>query len=34
MAILEGIARGEMAVADERVVSQKEAEARIERWLK
>ncbi|MBL0940365.1 MAG: type II toxin-antitoxin system prevent-host-death family antitoxin [Gemmatimonadaceae bacterium] len=34
MAILEGIARGEMAVADERVVSHEEAKARLERWLK
>lgn len=34
MAILEGIARGEMAVADGRVVSEEEAERRLERWLK
>ncbi len=34
MAILEGIARGEMAVADGRVVSNDEAKARLARWLK
>jgi prevent-host-death family protein len=34
MAILEGIARGEMAVADGRVVSEEEAERRLDRWLK
>ncbi len=34
MAILEGIARGEMAVADGRVVSNEEAKARLGRWLK
>jgi prevent-host-death family protein len=34
MAILEGIARGEMAVTDGRVVSEEEAERRLERWLK
>jgi prevent-host-death family protein len=34
MAILEGIARGEMAVADDRVVSHDEAKARLARWLK
>jgi prevent-host-death family protein len=34
MAVLEGIARGEMAVAEGRVVSQADARARMERWLK
>jgi prevent-host-death family protein len=34
MAILEGIARGEMAVADDRVVSHEDAKARLARWLK
>jgi len=34
MRILEGIARGEMAVADDRVVSHAEAKARLARWLK
>ncbi len=34
MEILEGIARGEMAVADDRVVSHAEAKARLARWLK
>ena len=34
VAILEGIARGEMAVADGRVVSTEEAKARLGRWLK
>lgn len=34
MAILEGIARGEMAVADGRVVSNEEAKLRLGRWLK
>lgn len=34
VAILEGIARGEMAVADGRVVSHEEAKARLGRWLK
>ena len=34
VAILEGIARGEMAVADGRVVSNEEAKARLGRWLK
>ena len=34
MAILEGIARGEMAVADDRVVSHEEAKARLARWLR
>lgn len=34
MAILEGIARGEMAVAEGRVASHAEAKARLARWLK
>ena len=34
MRILEGIARGEMAVADDRVVSHAEATVRLARWLK
>jgi prevent-host-death family protein len=34
MTILEGIARGEMAVAEDRVVSHDEAKARLARWLK
>ncbi|WP_396208243.1 type II toxin-antitoxin system Phd/YefM family antitoxin [Gemmatimonas sp.] len=34
MAILEGIARGEMAVADDRLVSHEEAKERLARWLK
>jgi predicted transcriptional regulator len=34
MAILEGIARGEVAVAEGRVVSHAEAKARLSRWLK
>ncbi len=34
MAILEGIARGEMAVAEGRTVSQAEAKVRLARWLK
>ena len=34
MAMLEGIARGEMAVAEGRVVSHAEARARMARWLK
>jgi prevent-host-death family protein len=34
MAILEGIARGEMAVADDRVLTHTEAKARLNRWLK
>lgn len=33
MAVLEGIARGEMAVAEERVVSHAEAKRRLGRWL-
>jgi len=34
MAVLEGIARGEMAVAEGRVESHAEARARMARWLK
>jgi prevent-host-death family protein len=34
MAVLEGIARGEMAVAEGRVVTHAEAKARMARWLK
>lgn len=34
MSILEGIARGEMALADGRVLSQQDAKARLGRWLK
>ena len=34
MAVLEGIARGEMAVAEGRVVSHAEAKTRMARWLK
>lgn len=34
MAILEGIARGEMAAAEGRVVSHDEAKSRLARWLK
>jgi prevent-host-death family protein len=34
MAVLEGIARGEMAVAEGRVMSHAEAKARMARWLK
>ena len=34
MAVLEGIARGEMAIADGRVVSHAQAKARMARWLK
>lgn len=34
MRILEGIARGEMAVADDRVFSHDEAKVRLDRWLK
>jgi prevent-host-death family protein len=34
MAVLEGIARGEMAVAEGRVVSHADAKIRMERWLK
>ena len=34
MAVLEGIARGEMAIADGRVMSHAQAKARMARWLK
>jgi prevent-host-death family protein len=34
MALLEGIARGEMAVAEGRVLSQTQAKTRMARWLK
>jgi len=34
MTILEGIARGEMAIAEGRVVSHADAKARMSRWLK
>ena len=34
MALLEGIARGEMAVAEGRVMSHAEAKTRMARWLK
>jgi len=34
MSILEGIARGEMAVAEGRTVSHAQAKARLARWLK
>jgi prevent-host-death family protein len=34
MALLEGIARGEMAVAEGRVQSHAQAKARMARWLK
>lgn len=34
MAVLEGIARGEMAVAEGRVMSHAEAKARMARWQK
>jgi len=34
MALLEGIARGEMAVAEGRVVGHAEAQVRMARWLK
>lgn len=34
MVVLEGIARGEMALAEGRVVSHAEAKARMARWLK
>lgn len=33
MAVLEGVARGEMAVADGRVMSHAEAQTRMARWL-
>jgi prevent-host-death family protein len=34
MAVLEGIARGEMAVAEGRVATHAQAKARMARWLK
>ena len=34
LAVLEGIARGEMAVADGRTASHAQAKARMARWLK
>lgn len=34
MAILEGIARGEMAIAEKRIVSHADAKKRMARWLK
>lgn len=34
MALLEGIARGEMAIADGRVATQAQARSRLARWLK
>lgn len=34
MTILEGIARGEMAVVEDRVVTHAEAKTRLGRWLK
>jgi prevent-host-death family protein len=34
MAVLEGIARGELAVAEGRVASHEQAEKRLARWLK
>ena len=34
MAVLEGIARGEMAVAEGRIVSHADAKARMGRWLR
>lgn len=34
MALLEGIARGEMAVAEGRTLSQAQAKSRMARWLK
>lgn len=34
MTVLEGIARGEMAVAEGRLVTQDQAKARMARWLK
>jgi prevent-host-death family protein len=34
MSLLEGIARGEQAVADGRVVTHDQAKARLARWLK
>lgn len=34
MALLEGVARGEMAIAEGRVVSHAQAKTRMARWLK
>ena len=34
MAVLEGVARGEMAIAEGRVVSHAQAKTRMARWLK
>jgi prevent-host-death family protein len=34
LSVLEGIARGEMAIAEGRVVSHAQAKARMARWLK
>ena len=34
MAVLEGIARGEMAVAEGRILSHEQARDRLSRWLK
>lgn len=34
MAVLEGIARGEMAAAEGRVLSHEQAKAKMSRWLK
>ena len=34
MSILEGIARGEMAVSDDRTLTQAQAEKRLSKWLK
>ncbi len=34
MTVLEGIARGEMAIAEGRTLSQAQAEKRLARWLK
>jgi prevent-host-death family protein len=34
MAVLEGIARGEMAVAEGRTLTHQEAQKRLDRWLK
>ena len=34
MTVLEGVARGEMAIAEGRVVSHAEAKSRMARWLK
>jgi prevent-host-death family protein len=34
MAVLEGIARGEMAAAEGRVLTHEDAKARLARWLK